>query len=476
VRQFVEEKTRVCSTVSVLCISDEGDEMSNSNTTGRRRVIVMGAAGRDFHNFLVALRSDPNVEVVAFTATQIPGIDDRVFPAAVAGDAYPDGVPIRPESELPKLIDDLRADEVVFAYSDISHEQLMHKASLVLSCGADFRLMGPMHTMVGSTKPVISVCAVRTGVGKSGISRRVFERLRTHGLTVVDVRHPMPYRDLTAMRVERYASVEDLDRLGVTVEEREEYEPFVELGGVVMAGVDYEAILREAEKEADVVVWDGGNNDWPFFKSDLEIVALDPHRVGHERAYYPGEVNFLRGDVLIINKVDTAEPDKVEELAETARRYNPDATLIRTALDIQPDDASMLRGKMVLAVEDGPTVTHGGMAYGAAALAAENAGAAGLVDPTQYAAGSLKDTFAAYPHMKKVLPAMGYSAEQLADLEATINATPCDVVAIGTPIDLARLINIEKPAVRVRYEVKDAGVPTLDDVLDEFLRKRGLIS
>jgi predicted GTPase len=441
-----------------------------------RRTIVMGAAGRDFHNFLVALRNDPSVEVVAFTATQIPGIDDRTFPAALAGPGYPDGVPVHPESDLPRLIAELGADEVVFAYSDISHADVMHKASLVLAHGADFRLMGPIHTMVSSTKPVISVCAVRTGVGKSGISRRVFERLKAHGLKAVDVRHPMPYRDLTSMAVERYASIEDLDRLGVTIEEREEYEALVEQGAVVMAGVDYEAILREAEKEADVVVWDGGNNDWPFFRSDLEIVALDPHRVGHERSYYPGEVNFLRGDVLVVNKVNTAEPDKVETLVETARAFNPDATIVRAALDIQAEDPDALRGKMVLAVEDGPTVTHGGMPYGAAALSAESAGAAGLVDPTPFAAGSLKQTFAAYPHMKKVLPAMGYSAEQLADLEATIAAAPADVVAIGTPIDLARLIRIDKPVVRVRYEVKDVSSPTLDGVVDDFLRARGLIS
>lgn len=440
-----------------------------------RRTIIMGAAGRDFHDFLVTMRDDPSVRVVAFTATQIPGIDNRVFPPELAGPRYPEGIPIHAESELPDLIEVLGADEVVFAYSDIDHREIMHKASLVLASGADFRLPGPRATMLPSSRPVVSICAVRTGVGKSGISRRVFERISSHGLRVVDVRHPMPYRDLNAMAVERYASVADLDRLGVTIEEREEYEALVEAGAVVMAGVDYEAILREAEKEADVVVWDGGNNDWPFFRSDLEIVAIDPHRVGHERGYYPGEVNFLRADVLVVNKVDTAEPDKVEELVETARRYNPDAVLLRTALDIQADDPSLLCGKMVLAVEDGPTVTHGGMAYGAAALSAEGAGAAGLIDPAPYAVGSLKETFAAYPHMKKVLPAMGYSAEQLADLEATIAAAPADVVAIGTPIDLGRLIRIDKPTVRVHYRVKDAGVPSLDEVIDGFLRKHGLI-
>lgn len=448
--------------------------MTANEPTAARRVIIMGAAGRDFHNFLIALRDDPTVEVVAFTATQIPGIDDRVFPPELAGPRYPDGIRIHPESELTVLISDLEADEVVFAYSDISHADLMDKASLVMAQGADFRLVGPRHTMLRSTKPVISVCAVRTGVGKSGISKRVFQHLRERGLRAVDVRHPMPYRDLTSMTVERYGSIEDLDRLGVTLEEREEYEGLIELGGVVMAGVDYEGILRAAEAEADVVVWDGGNNDWPFFESDLEIVALDPHRVGHERSYYPGEVNFLRADVLVVNKVDTAEPDKLEALLDTVRRFNPEATLVRTALDITADDDALLRGAQVLAVEDGPTVTHGGMAYGAAALSAENGGAAGLIDPAPYAVGSLKETFAAYPHMKKVLPAMGYSKEQLSDLEATIAATPADVVAIGTPIDLARLIRIDKPTVRVRYEVKDAGVPTLDDVLDRFLEQQGL--
>lgn len=439
-----------------------------------RNVIVMGAAGRDLHDFMTGLREDGAVNVVAFTATQIPGIDDRTFPAGLAGDRYPDGIPIHAERDLPRLIEELDADEVVFAYSDIAHADLMHKASLVLAAGADFRLMGPDSTMLPSKKPVISVCAVRTGVGKSGISKRIFERLRQLGLKAVDIRHPMPYRDLAIMKAERYASMEDLDRLGVTIEEREEYEPLIEVGAVVMAGVDYEAVLREAEKEADVIVWDGGNNDWPFYRSDLEIVALDPHRVGHERSYYPGEVNFLRADVLIMNKVDTADPDAVQELAETALRYNPDARLLRTSSSIEVD-AEALRGKRVLAIEDGPTVTHGGMRYGAAAIAAERSGAAEIVDPGPFAQGSLADTYAAYPHMHRVLPAMGYSAQQLRDLEATVAATPADVVAIGTPIDLARLIKIDKPIVRVRYRVVDAGEPTLDGEIDGFCRKHGLI-
>jgi len=450
-----------------------GEAVSKDSSTPRR-VVVMGAAGRDFHNFLVALRDDPSVEVVAFTATQIPGIDDRRLPEPLSGPRYPGGIPIVSESRLPELIAENSVDEVIFAYSDISHADLMHKASLAMSCGADFRIVGPDASMVRSTKPVISVCAVRTGVGKSGISRRIFERLRDRGVRAVDIRHPMPYRDLTAMRVERYASIEDLDRLGVTVEEREEYEHLVEVGAVVMAGVDYEAILREAEAEADVIVWDGGNNDWPFYRSDLEIVALDPHRPGHERAYFPGEVNFLRADVLVINKVNTADASAVDDLVAAAARYSPSAKLVLTDSEIVAGDPSALAGKRVLAVEDGPTVTHGGMRYGAASLAAEQAGAAELVNPAPFAVGSLVGTFAAYPHMERVLPAMGYSAEQLADLEATIAATDADVVAIGTPIDLARLIKIDKPVVRVTYRVADRETPGIDDVVDEFLSRHGL--
>jgi len=440
-----------------------------------RRVIVMGAAGRDFHDFLTALRDDPAIEVVAFTATQIPGIDGRTFPPQLAGPRYPDGIRIHHERELAELIRAYDADEVVFAYSDISHADLMHKAEAVLAAGADFRLMGTKATMIPSTKPVISVTAVRTGVGKSGISRRVFERLAHHNLVGVDIRHPMPYRDLNTMAVERYASVGDLDRLGVTIEEREEYEHLVEVGAVVMAGVDYERILRAAEAEADVVIWDGGNNDLPFIADDLAIVALDPHRLGHERAYYPGEANFLRADALVINKVDSADPAAVRELRETAATYNPDATVITTASTVIAADPAALAGKRVLAIEDGPTVTHGGMRFGAAALAAKAAGAT-LVDPRPYLVGSLADSFEAYPHMTEVLPALGYSAGQLADLAATIAATPADVVAIGTPIDLARLIEVPQPTVRISYRVTDVGEPTLDEVIDAFLRDKGLIA
>ncbi len=439
-----------------------------------RRVIVMGAAGRDFHDFLVALRDDPSVDVVAFTATQIPGIDGRVFPAALAGPRYPDGIPITHERELPELIASAGADEVVFAYSDISHEELMHKASLVLACGADFRIIGPQASMIASSRPVISVCAARTGVGKSGISRRIFERLRAHGVRAVNIRHPMPYRDLESMAVERYASLDDLDRLGVTVEEREEYEHLVEAGAVVMAGVDYAAVVRAAEAEADVIVWDGGNNDWPFLASDLEVVALDPHRPGHERAFFPGEVNFLRADVLVINKVNTADEAAVAALVSSAAKHNPDARVVLTASEIHVSDEAALAGKRVLAVEDGPTVTHGGMRYGAAALAARRAGAADLVKAAPHAVGSLADTFAAYPHMEHVLPAMGYSESQLRDLEATIAATPCDVVAIGTPIDLSRLISINVPTVRVTYDVVDTGAPGIDDVVDDFCRRHSV--
>ncbi len=441
----------------------------------RTRVVVMGAAGRDFHDFLVVFRDDPAVEVVAFTATQIPGIDERIFPAALAGPLYPDGIRILPEAELPRLIRERDIDQVVFAYSDVSHVELMHKASLVQAAGADFVLLGPERTMVPSRVPVVSVCAVRTGVGKSGISKRVWRALSAAGLRAVAIRHPMPYRDLETMAVERYATLEDLDRLGVTIEEREEYEHMVDDGVVVYAGVDYEAILRAAEAEADVIIWDGGNNDTPFYRSDLEIVALDPHRPGHERLYHPGETNFLRADVLVVNKVSTAPAEGVAEVLASAERFNPAATVVMTdsAIDLEGDGAAV-RGKRVLVIEDGPTVTHGGMTYGAGALAARENGAAGLVDPRPYAVGSLASTFAAYPHATQVLPAMGYSAGQLADLEATIAATPCDVVLIATPIDLSRLVRIEQPHLRVTYRVTDRGAPTIDDVVATFLAERGL--
>jgi len=440
-----------------------------------RRIVIMGAAGRDFHDFLTRYRDDGSVRVVAFTATQIPGIDSRTFPASIAGPRYPEGIRIVPESTLKTLIADEKIDEVVFAYSDVSHEHVMHAAELAIACDADFTLLGAAPTMIPSVKPVISVCAVRTGVGKSGISRQLFALFRDRGIKAADIRHPMPYRDLAAMRVERYASLEDLDRLGCTIEEREEYEPLIEEGAVVFAGVDYEAILREAEKEADIIVWDGGNNDLPFYKSDLEIVALDPHRAGHERMYHPGEANFLRADVLVINKVDSAEPEAVARVRASAAEFNPDAVLVETSSVIELADPAAVAGKRALVIEDGPTVTHGGMPYGAGALAARSAGAAELVDPRPFAKGSIAGTLAAYPHLTEVLPAMGYSAEQLADLEATVQATDADVVIVATPVDLSRLVDLGKPAVRATYKVADRdGGPTLAGVVDGFCAAHGL--
>lgn len=435
----------------------------------RTKVIIMGAAGRDFHVFLTCYRDDPAVEVVAFTATQIPGIDDRTFPADLAGELYPNGIPILAEAELAATIAEHDADLVVFAYSDVNHEYVMHQASRVLAAGADFALIGPDRTMLPSTKPVVSVCAVRTGAGKSGISRGIWQLFADAGLNAVDIRHPMPYRDLSRMKVERYGSIEDLDRLGVTIEEREEYEHLIEMGAAVYAGVDYEAILHAAEQEADVIIWDGGNNDMSFIRPDLEIVVLDPHRAGHELSYHPGEVNFLRADVLIINKVDTADAAHIKAVEDAAAAHNPDAIVVRMASEVTADDPAAIAGKQVLVVEDGPTVTHGGMGFGAGYIAAKRAGAAGFADARPHAVGSLAGTFAAYPHLTEILPAMGYSAEQLSDLEATIAATPSDVVVVGTPIDLSRLIRIDRPVVRVTYGPADAGSPTLANIISGFI-------
>jgi predicted GTPase len=439
-----------------------------------RRIVIMGAAGRDFHDFLTRYRDDETVRVVAFTATQIPGIDARTFPPALAGARYPEGIRIVPESTLPDLIADEKVDEVVFAYSDVSHEYVMHHAEAVIAAGADFTLLGAEPTMIPSVKPVISVCAVRTGVGKSGISRYLFKLLRERGIRAVDIRHPMPYRDLEAMTVERYASLEDLDQLGVTIEEREEYEPLIEEGAVVMAGVDYEKILRAAEQEADVIVWDGGNNDLPFYVSDLEIVALDPHRAGHERMYHPGEANFLRATVLVVNKVDSADPEDVKAVRRSALRYNPGALVIETNSVIDVDEAA-LAGKRVLVIEDGPTVTHGGMPYGAGAIAAKRAGARELVDPRPFAVGSIRGTFEKFPHLTEVLPAMGYSESQLADLEATVQATDAEVVLVATPIDLGRLVDLGKPSVRAKYHIEERpGSISFTEILDMFCHKHGL--
>jgi len=438
-----------------------------------RRIVIMGAAGRDFHDFLVRYRDDESVRVVAFTATQIPGIDSRTFPAELAGPRYPEGIRIVPESQLLELIAGEKIDEVVFAYSDVSHDYVMHHAQTVIAAGADFTLLGAEPTMIASTKPVISVCAVRTGVGKSGISRHLFKLLKERGIKAVDIRHPMPYRDLNAMAVERYASLEDLDRLGCTIEEREEYEPLIEEGAVVMAGVDYERILREAEKEADIIVWDGGNNDLPFIKSNLEIVALDPHRAGHERLYHPGEANFLRADILVINKADSAEPEDIAALRGAALEYNPAALVIQTNSVIDVDE-SALAGKRVLVIEDGPTVTHGGMPYGAGAIAAKRAGAAELIDPRPFAVGSIKGTLEKFPHLTEILPAMGYSPEQLADLEATVQAADADVVLVATPVDLSRLLELGKPSVRATYHIEERGSGIgFTQVLDMFSQKYG---
>jgi len=433
-----------------------------------RRVIIMGAAGRDFHDFNVVFRDDPAAEVVAFTATQIPDIEGRRYPPELAGPRYPQGIPVHPESELQALVRDLAVDEVAFAYSDVSHETVMHKASLVLAAGAGFRLNGPRATMLRSSRPVVSVCAVRTGSGKSQTSRRVARLLRARGKRVVAVRHPMPYGDLAQQRVQRFGAMEDLDRHDCTIEEREEYEPHIAAGGVVYAGIDYAAILAEAEREADVILWDGGNNDLPFFVPDLEIVVADPHRPGHERTFHPGEANLRRAHVVVINKIDTASPEGVDAVRASIRELNPRATVIDAASPLDVPDAGTIRGKRVLAVEDGPTLTHGDMKYGAGVLAARKFGAAEVLDPRPWAVGSIARTFEAYPRIGPLLPAMGYGERQVKDLEATIAATPAELVLIATPIDLRRVIRIAQPALRVGYELQEIGKPDLDDVLARF--------
>ncbi|MBP1712933.1 MAG: hypothetical protein H6Q42_1136 [Deltaproteobacteria bacterium] len=438
----------------------------------RTKIVIMGAAGRDFHNFQVCYRDDPSVEVVAFTATQIPGIENRIFPAELSGPLYPKGIPILPEAKLADIVRGHKVQQVIFAYSDIAHHDVMHKASLVLSLGADFVFLGPDRTMLKTSVPVISVCAVRTGCGKSGITEKVWEILKQKGIRSVVIRHPMPYCDLNRMRVERFATLEDLDRYTCTVEEREEYEHLVVKGITVYAGVDYEAILRAAEKEARVILWDGGNNDFSFYRSDLEIVILDPHRPGHESLYHPGEVNFLRGEVLIINKVDSAPRESVDRILTSIARANPAAKVLQTASRIYVEGGEKIKGKRVLVVEDGPTVTHGGMPYGAGALAAHQHGAAELVDPRPFAVGTLKSVFEAYPHLNQILPAEGYFPEQLKDMEATIQRTPCDLVLVATPIDLSRLIKISQPVFRVSYRVEDWGKPTIGEVIEEFIQKK----
>jgi predicted GTPase len=438
----------------------------------KTKVIIMGAAGRDFHNFNVYYRNNPQYEVIAFTATQIPGIEKRAYPPELAGPNYPKGIPIYPEEELPELIKNNDVEEVVFAYSDVSHEYVMHKASIALANGADFRLMGPSTTMVKANVPVVSVCAVRTGSGKSQTSRKVASTLKKLGFKVVIIRHPMPYGDLTKQVCERFASYEDLDKYDCTIEEREEYEPHIDNGITVYAGVDYEKIVREAEKEADIIVWDGGNNDISFYKTDLHIVVADSHRPGHEMTYHPGETNLRMADVIIINKVDTADPTSIATVRKNAKTVNPNATIIEAASPITVDNPKLINGKKVLVVEDGPTLTHGNMAYGAGTIAAERLGAEEMVDPRPYVVGSIVKTFENYPHLGAVLPAVGYGKEQIRELEETINATPCDVVLIGTPIDLRRVLHLNKPAVRAKYELQEIGSPTLEDILKQRFPKK----
>ncbi len=433
-----------------------------------RRVIIMGAAGRDFHNFNVFFRDNPAYRVVAFTATQIPDIEDRKYPAELAGKLYPKGIPIYAEEELPSLIQKHRVEEVVFAYSDVSHEYVMHRASLAHAAGASFSLLGPADTMLKSRKPVISVCAVRTGSGKSQTSRKIAVLLKTKGRKVAVIRHPMPYGDLVKQKVQRFASYEDLDRHECTIEEREEYEPHIDNGVVVYAGVDYQAILKQAEKEADVLLWDGGNNDFPFFVPDLEIVVVDPHRAGHELLYHPGETNFRRADVIVINKMDTASPDQVEAIKKNIKAINPGATIVRANSRIKVEDGQVIAGKRVLVIEDGPTLTHGGMTYGAGVVAARHYGAREIIDPRPWAVGSIRETFKKYSHLDKVLPAMGYGEKQVRELDRTIDKVECDLVVSATPIDLTRVITPNKRILRVRYELEEIGSPTLKDILQGF--------
>ena len=436
------------------------------------RVLIMGAAGRDFHNFNMFYRDNEAYEVVAFTATQIPDIEGRTYPPELAGKLYPNGIPIYDEQDLTTLIREQNIDEVVFAYSDVTHEYVMHKANQVLAIGADYRLIGTKRSMLKSTKPVVGIGAVRTGCGKSQSTRAVSLALRELGYTVAVVRHPMPYGDLAKQAVQRFASYDDLDQHDVTIEEREEYEPHITNGVVVFAGVDYEAILREVEKEADIVLWDGGNNDLPFFAPDLYFVVVDPLRPGHERSYHPGEANLRMADVVIINKIDSAAPEGLQQVRESIAALNPEALVIDAASPTFVEDGDAIRGKRVLVVEDGPTLTHGEMAYGAGVVAARRFGAAELVDPRPYTVRSITATFEKYPNTGTLLPAMGYGAEQCADLEETINSTPCDLVVIATPIDLSRVVNIKHPTRRVRYELQELGNPTVADVLAETFGKK----
>jgi predicted GTPase len=435
------------------------------------RTLIMGAAGRDFHNFNVFFRNNPDYTVVAFTATQIPNIDGRKYPAQLAGSLYPNGIPIYPESDLVSLIRELKVEQVIFAYSDVPHEYVMHKASLVLAAGADFRLMGSKLTQIQSTKPVVSICAVRTGSGKSQTTRRVSLILRGMGYKVAAIRHPMPYGDLVAQAVQRFATYSDLDKHQCTIEEREEYEPHLDNGVIVYAGVDYEAILRQAEKEVDIILWDGGNNDFPFYVPDLAIVVADPHRPGHETKYHPGETNVRMADVFVINKIDTAIPENVFAVRESLRQLNPRAVIIEAASPLFISHPEDILGKRVLVIEDGPTLTHGEMAYGAGWVAVKRFGAAEIVDPRPFAVGAIAETYRKYPATGPILPAMGYGDQMVRDLEATINRADVDLVISATPIDLSRIIKVNKPIQRVRYELQEIGQPTLEDLLKQKFKK-----
>jgi predicted GTPase len=435
----------------------------------RIKVIIMGAAGRDFHNFNTHFRANDGFEIVAFTATQIPNIDGRKYPAELAGKLYPNGISIYPEDDILELIKKFDVDEVVFSYSDVPYDYVMSKSAMVNAAGVDFKLLGPKKSMIKSKKPVVSVCAVRTGCGKSQTTRKVSEILRAKGKKVVAIRHPMPYGDLVAQRVQRFATLEDLDKHNCTIEEREEYEPHIVSGTIIYAGVDYEMIIREAEKEADVILWDGGNNDLPFYEPDLHIVIVDPLRPGDELFYYPGEANLRMADVVVINKIDSADSEDVLQVRENINKINPGAMVIDAASPIFVDDYEKIRGKKVMVVEDGPTLTHGEMSYGAGIVAAEKYGAAQLVDPRPFTVGSISETFAQYPEIGTLLPAMGYGEKQMKDLETTINNSDADLVIIGTPIDLRKIIEIRKPALRVYYELQEIGRPTLEDALKKII-------
>jgi len=438
----------------------------------RAKVLILGAAGRDFHNFNVVFRDNENYEVVGFTATQIPNIEGRLYPPELAGSLYPDGIPIYAEVDMEKIVKEKDVDIVVFSYSDVSHEYVMHRASRALAAGADYLLLGPKATMLHSDKPVIAICAIRTGCGKSQTTRRVSDILRKFGKKVVIIRHPMPYGDLRKQIVQRFATYEDMDRHECTIEEREEYEPHIDRGNVVYAGVDYEKILREAEKEADIILWDGGNNDLPFISPDLFIVVADPLRPGHELTYYPGETNLRMADVVVINKVDSAYFEDVNKVRENTRKTNKRAIVIEAASPVIIHGNVDIRGKKVLVVEDGPTLTHGEMSFGAGVVAAEKAGALELIDPRKVVTGSIKAIFEKYPQIGPLLPAVGYSKEQLRDLEDVINKIEADVVVVATPIDLGRVLKLNKPCVRVRYELQEIGKPDLEDVLKDFIQKR----